>query len=106
MKYLQNGSHQNQPLMRLTLLFALSLLAAFWVSNFAMYFAQMNLTPGSVVSYYLGSEEQYRLPRTYQSMLELTHMHLPMMAVVLLLLTQMQIFTSIGNRVKEGICVS
>lgn len=103
MKYLQNGGFQNQPLMRLTLLFALLLLLGFWISNFALYFAEMNLSPESVTRFYLGSEADYRLPRTYQTMLEVTHMHLPMMAVVLLLLTHLLIFVPLVTRVKAGL---
>jgi hypothetical protein len=106
MKYMQNGSFQSQPLMRLTLLFTMALLLAFWVSNFALYFAQMDLTPTSVVKFYRGAEEEYRLPRTYQTMLEVTHMHLPMMAVVLLLLTHLLIFASLSPRLKTAIIVT
>ncbi len=106
MKYMQNGSFQSQPLMRLTLMFTMALLLAFWVSNFALYFAQMNLTTQSVVKFYRGSEEEYRLPRTYQTMLEVTHMHLPMMAVVLLLLTHLLIFASLSPRLKTAIIVT
>ncbi len=106
MKYMMNGGFQGQPLMRLTLLLTVLLLVGFWLSNFALYFASMNLTPQSVVDYYLGSEAEYRLPRTYQSMLEVTHMHLPMMAVVLLLLTHLLIFVSLSQRVKVGIIIA
>ncbi len=106
MKYMQNGGFQSHPLMRLTLSFTLLLLLGFWLSNFALYFTQMNLTPQSVVSYYSGSEEEYRLPRTYQTMLEVTHMHLPMMAVVILLLTHLLIFVPLSSRRKTGIIVA
>lgn len=105
MKYMQNGGFQSHPLMRLTLLFTLFLLAAFWASNFALYFAHMNLSPQSVVSYFRGSDAEYRLPRTYQSMLEVSHMHLPMMALVVLLLTHLLIFTSFPQRAKAGFIV-
>jgi hypothetical protein len=42
MKYLQSGGFQDQPLMRLTLSLALLLLAAFWVSNLALYFVHIS----------------------------------------------------------------
>lgn len=100
MKYMQYGGMQNQPLMRLTLYFTLFLLFGFWLTNFAMYFAKMNLTPQSVVEYYLGSEAEFRQPRTYQSMLEVTHTHLPMMALVLLVLTHLLIFSAFQHRTK------
>jgi len=106
MKYMLNGGFQSQPLMRLTLLFTVLLLVGFWLSNFALYFASMNLTPQSVVDYYFGSEADYRLPRTYQTMLEVTHMHLPMMAVVLLLLTHLLIFVALSWRAKAGVIVA
>jgi len=101
MKYLQSGGFQNQPLMRLTLGLALLLLAGFWVTNLALYFAHMNLSPASVVSYYRGNETEYLPPRSAESMLEVTHMHLPMFALVLLLLTHLLIFAPLrfGARV-------
>lgn len=93
MKYLQSGGFQDQPLMRLTLGLALLLLAGFWVTNLALYFAHMNLDPASVVSYYRGNEAEFRPARTALGMLEVTHMHLPMFALVLLLLTHLLIFS-------------
>ncbi|MCG3120028.1 MAG: hypothetical protein ALAOOOJD_02592 [bacterium] len=106
MKYMQNGGFQSQPVMRLTLFFTLLLLLGFWLSNFALYFTQMSLTPQSVIDFYRGSEAEYRMPRTYQAMLEVTHMHLPMMAVVLLLLTHLLIFVPLTFRQKMVIIIT
>ncbi|MEK7329525.1 MAG: hypothetical protein AAB113_01850 [Candidatus Eisenbacteria bacterium] len=92
MKYLQSGGFQDQPLMRLTLGLALLLLAGFWVTNLGLYFAHMSLDPASVVGYYRGEEAEFRPARSALSMLEVTHMHLPMFALVLLLLTHLLIF--------------
>jgi hypothetical protein len=92
MKYLQDGGYQSHPLMRLTLGLALLLLAGFWVTNLALYFRHMTLDPQSVVDYYRGNEAAFRPPRSAEGMLEVTHMHLPMFAVVLLLLTHLSIF--------------
>jgi hypothetical protein len=103
MKYLQNGGFQSHPLMRLTLALTLVLLTGFVVTNFLLYFAKMNLSPASVVSYYQGSEEEYRPPRSYQSMVEVTHGHLAMMALVLLLLTHLLIFPPLPKGVKVAI---
>jgi hypothetical protein len=61
----------------------------------------MGLHPDSVVSYYNGSEEEYRPPRTAGSMLEVSHGHLAMMALVILLLTHLAIFIPFGNRTKK-----
>lgn len=106
MKYLQEGGYQNNGLMRLTLGLTLVLLLGFWATNFAMYFRRMDLRPASVVAYYNGSEEDFRPPRSPESMLETTHMHLPMMGMVLLLLTHLLIFVPIARGAKVAFIVA
>lgn len=106
MKYLQNGGFQNNPAMRLTLGLAIVLLAAFWVTNAALYFAHMNLDPASVVAYYRGDEARFMAPRSAESLLEVTHMHLPMFALVLLLLTHLIIFAPMHDARKRAIIVA
>lgn len=99
---MQEGGFQNHPLMRLTLALTLGLLLAFWATNMGMYFSRMSLRPASVVAYYNGSEEDFRPPRSAESMLETTHMHLPMMGLVLLLLTHLAIFVPMPRGAKAA----
>lgn len=106
MRYMQEGGFQHNPLMRLTLGLTLFLLVAFWVSNTAIYFSKMTLQPRSVVAYYNGSEEEFRPPRSAASMVETTHMHLPMMAVVILLLTHLLIFLPLSRTAKVALIVT
>ncbi|MFM7230994.1 MAG: hypothetical protein ACKO3S_03320 [bacterium] len=106
MKYLQSGGFQNNPHMRLTLGLAIALLAGFWVTNLALYFAHMDLSPASVVRYYLGDEAAFMAPRSAQSLLEVTHMHLPMFALVLLLLTHLVIFAPMHEARKTALIVA
>ncbi|MBI4350159.1 MAG: hypothetical protein HY550_01865 [Elusimicrobia bacterium] len=101
MKYMQTGDFQNHPLMRLTLFWALLFISGLWVTNVFMYFSRMGLTPSSVQSYYLGSEEEYSQPRSAGSMLETTHAHLPVMGVVLLLLTHLLLFAPYSERFQR-----
>ena len=105
MKYLQSGGFQSQPLMRLTLGLALLLLAGFWVTNVALYLAHMSLDPASVVTYYRGSEAEFVPPRTALGMLEVTHMHLPMFALVLLLLTHLLLFAPLRFAAKAAFVI-
>jgi hypothetical protein len=100
MKYMQNGGFQYNPLMKLTIGLTLVFLSGLWVTNLLLYTNKMSLTPASVVSYYRGSEADFTVPRTYQSMLEVTHFHLPMMAMVILLLTHLLIFAPFKTRTK------
>lgn len=92
MKYMVHGTYRSNHLMRLTLLCTLAFLSLFWISNALLYFRNMSFDPASVVRYYNGSEEEFAMPRTYGAMLEVTHAHLAMMALVLLLLTHLAIF--------------
>jgi len=106
MKYMQDGGFQYNPLMRLTLGLTLALLVAFWVTNVALYFGRMDLRPSSVVAYYNGSEADYRPPRSAASMLETTHMHLPMMGMVLLFLTHLALFVPASKGSKVAFVVT
>lgn len=100
MKYMESGGFQNHPLMRLTISLTLLLLLGFWVTNLVLYLSKMGLDPESVVAYYNGSEEKFLPPRTMGSMLEVTHAHLAMMAMVLLFLTHLVIFSPFGKGLK------
>jgi hypothetical protein len=92
--------------MRLSLALTLALLVGFWASSFAMYFSRMGLTPSSVVAYYNGSEQDFRPERSAASMLETAHMHLPMMALVLLMLTHLLLFLPLRGGVKTTAIVA
>src|SRR3989338_1850098 len=100
MTYMEKGGFQNHPLMRLTLGWTLVFLTLFWISNFILYFSKMGLHPQSIVDYYKGSEALFTQPRSFQSMLEVTHSHLPMMAIILLMLTHLLIFAPFRTRTK------
>jgi hypothetical protein len=57
------------------------------------------------VAYYNGSEADFTPARSAASMLETTHMHLPMMALVLLLLTHLLIFVPLRGPWKRALIV-
>lgn len=105
MKYMENGGFQNNPLMRLTLWGTFVFLAGLWASNFGMYFSRMGLSPSSVAAYYRGSEETFQPGRTFGSMVESSHGHFAMMAMVLLVLTHLYLFVPGPRRVKAAFVV-
>ena len=74
--------------------------AALWLTNGLLYFDKMGLTPVSVVSYYLGNEQEFRPPRSYQGMLEIAHFHLFAMGMLLLVLTHLVLFVPVSVRTK------
>lgn len=74
--------------------------ALLWVTNALLYFQKMDLTPASVVSYYLGSEEEFREPRSFQGLLEISHFHLFAMGMLLLVMTHLMLFVPLAARTK------
>ena len=106
MKYMERGGFQSQGLMRLTLGLSIALLSLFWLTNFAIFVSRLGFTPASVASYYLGSEADFRPPRTAGAMLEVTHAHLPVMALVMLLLTHLLIFAPYSKRTRVILIVT
>jgi hypothetical protein len=90
---------RNRLLQTIVALYALYV-SALWVTNALLYFSKMNLTPASVVSYYLGNEEAFLSPRSYQGLLEVSHFHLFAMGMLLLVLTHLMLFIPVRNGVK------
>jgi hypothetical protein len=90
---------RNQLLQAIVVLYCLYV-ALLWVTNALLYFEKMTLAPSSVVAYYLGSEEQFTEPRSFQGLLEVSHFHLFAMGMLLLVLTHLVLFVPVSNRSK------
>ena len=90
---------RNRLLQTIVVLYALYV-AGLWLTNALLYFEKMSLAPSSVVAYYLGSEERFLPPRSYQGLLEVSHFHLFAMGMLLLVLTHLVLFVPIANRWK------
>ena len=100
MRFVVTGEwNRNRLLQTIIACYALYV-TALWVTNALLYFDKMSLTPSSVVSYYLGSEEEFRPPRSYQGMLEVAHFHLFAMGMLLLVLTHLVLFVPVAVRTK------
>jgi len=100
MRYFVTGEQQRKSLLNTLILMFLGYVALLWVSNGMMYFHHMDLTPSSVVAYYLGSEEQFTTPRSYQGMLEVSHFHLFSMGMLIVTLTHLMLMTDFSTRLK------
>lgn len=107
MRFVISGEWTRNSLLKAIVWCFLGYTLVLWISNFAMYFAKMSLSPQSVVEYYLGSEERFLQPRTAQGMLEVLHFHAFAMGILLLTLTHLLLFVPISMRVKAwGICTA
>ncbi|MGR8978660.1 MAG: hypothetical protein ACU84H_01010 [Gammaproteobacteria bacterium] len=103
MRYFVTGEQHRKSLLNALVLMFLGYIILLWVSNGLMYFHRMDLTPESVVSYYLGSEQQFTQPRSYQGMLEVSHFHLFSMGMLIVTLTHLMLMTEFSNKLKIGI---
>jgi hypothetical protein len=100
MRYFVTGEQHRKSLLNTLVLMFLVYIALLWLSNGMMYFHHMNLTPDSVIAYYLGSEQQFTQPRSYQGMLEVSHFHLFSMGMLVLTLTHLMLMTEFSVRLK------
>ena len=95
---------RNRLLQTIVVLYSLYV-GGLWLTNALLYFSKMGLTPDSVTSYYLGNEELFRSPRTYQGLLEVSHFHLFAMGMLLLVLTHLMLFVPLSNALKAWLIV-
>lgn len=100
MRFIVSGEWSRNRLLQLIVLLYLLFVVGLWVTNAALYFGKMGLTPGSVVEYYLGSEERFLNPRSARAMLEIAHFHLFAMGILLLVLTHVALFVPVANGTK------
>lgn len=95
---------RNRLLQVIVVLYALYVIGL-WLTNALLYFSKMSLTASSVIDYYLGSEERFLSPRSYQGLLEVSHFHLFAMGMLLLVLTHLMLFVPLRNRTKAWLII-
>jgi hypothetical protein len=105
MRFTITPDWKDNQLLRLVLVWFLVFVALIWVTNALLYFNKMNLTPASVVAYYLGDEALFTQPRSYQGLLEITHFHLFAMGILVLTMAHLLLFVPMPNR-RKAIVVS
>ncbi len=105
MRFFVTGEQNRQLLLNTLILMFLAYVALLWLSNGLMFFHKMNLSPESVIAYYLGSEQDFGQPRSYQSLLEVSHFHLFAMGMLILTLTHLMIMTSLPTLLKVWLSV-
>lgn len=100
MRFFVTGEQRRQSLLNAIVLMFLAYIALLWVSNGMMYFHKMGLSADSVIEYYLGSEEKFTQPKSYQSLLEVSHFHLFAMGMLAVTLTHLLLFANVSIRLK------
>ena len=100
MRFFVTGELSKNRLLQLIIVIFVIYVTGLWLTNALLYFHKMDLTSTSVLQYYLGSEEHFLQPRSYQGMLEVTHFHLFAMGLLLLTLTHLMLFVPLSTNLK------
>lgn len=89
-------------MLRMVLLFFLVYVLLFWCTNWAVWLTRMDLTPGSVATYYRGdpANEFGQPPRPVASLAEQSHFHLFAMGILVMTLTHLLLFLPTAVRTK------
>jgi len=87
---------KKNTLLKLIVAFTVFFFLFLWITNLLLYL-QIGFSYDSVVEYYLGSEQDFRPPRSYLGMLEEAHFHFFAMAIILVTLNHLILFTKISN---------
>ena len=73
MRFVVTGEWSRNRLLQLIIVIFVIYVIGLWLTNALLYFQKMGLSYVSVTEYYLGSEERFLQPRSYQGMLEVSH---------------------------------
>jgi len=100
MRFVVSGEITRNRLLQVIVVLFVIYIAGLWVTNALLYFQKMGLTYASVTEYYLGSEEKFLEPRSFQGMVEVSHFHLFAMGILLMTLTHLMLFVPLSPGVK------
>lgn len=105
MKFFISQDIRKNDLLKLVVVLTTVFFVFLWVTNLLL-FLKVGLSYESVVEYYRGSEETFRPPRSYMGLLEEAHFHFFSMAVLLVTLNHLFLFTKRGNGEKLLVVVA
>lgn len=96
MRFFISSDIKKNTLLKLIVGYTVLFFIFLWITNLLLYL-QVGFSYDSVVQYYLGSEEDFRPARSYLGMLEEAHFHFFAMAILLVTLNHLILFTKISN---------
>jgi hypothetical protein len=100
MRFVVTGEWTRNRLLKVIVWCFLAYTLVLWLTNAAMYFSRMSLSPSSVIDYYRGNDERFMQPRSLAGLLEVLHFHSFAMGIMLLTLTHLLLFVPVSMRLK------
>jgi hypothetical protein len=104
-RFVVSGEITRNRLLQVIVVLFVIYVAGLWITNALLYFQKMGLSYASVTEYYLGSEERFLAPRSYQGMVEVSHFHLFAMGILLMTLTHLMLFVPLPPGAKIALIV-
>jgi len=99
MKFFISSDIRKNDLLKLIVLLTTMFFLFLWVTNLLL-FLKIGFSYEGVVEYYRGSEESFRPPRSYLGLLEEAHFHFFSMAILLVTLNHLFLFTNRSSSEK------
>ncbi|MGI9533669.1 MAG: hypothetical protein ACR2NW_01860 [Thermodesulfobacteriota bacterium] len=99
MRFFISSELKRNDFLKIIVFFTLLFFLFLWITNVLLYM-QIGFNYNSIVEFYLGNEETFRPPKSYIGLLEEAHFHFFTMAILLVTLTHLILFTSISSGFK------
>jgi len=99
MRFFISSELKRNDFLKIIVFFTLIYFLFLWITNVLLYM-QIGFNYGSIVEFYLGNEETFRPPKSYIGLLEEAHFHFFSMAILLITLTHLILFTSVSSGLK------
>lgn len=96
MRFFVSSDIKRNDLLRLIVLLTVIFFVFLWLTNLLLYL-KIGFNYDSIVDYYRGSEESFRSPKSYLGLLEEAHFHFFSMAIILVTLNHLVLFTNLGS---------
>lgn len=96
MRFFISSDIRKNDLLKLIVLFTVIFFVFLWVTNLLLYL-KVGISYESVVEYYRGSEATFRPPKSYLGLLEEAHFHFFSIAIILVTLNHLILFTNIKS---------
>ena len=96
MRFFISSDIRKNDLLKLIVLFTVIFFVFLWLTNILLYL-KVGLSVESVIEYYRGSEESFRPPKSYLGLLEEAHFHFFSIAIILVTLNHLILFTNIKS---------
>ncbi len=99
MRFFISSELKKNDFLKIIIFFTILFFFFLWITNVLLYM-QIGFNYSSIVEFYLGNEETFRPPKSYIGLLEEAHFHFFSMAILLVTLTHLILFTSISSQIK------